>query len=86
MQDYLDNEPNVWTMKRLYLKILQTFQVSYRRGSNAKTLGSCLDFFISAGSEVSDTKRRWSSKLDIARLLMVMFGDEDAREAYIKFT
>ena len=86
MQTFLINDPSAWTMKRLYQAMVSHYGVVHKRGANASTLGRNIDFptFLVSDEEEVQTKNRWSSKLDMGRLLMIMFGDEQSRVDYIQ--
>ena len=91
MQDYLPKvEPSKWTMKKLFLAVVIKHDISYRLGDNCKTLGTKIDWWIQrpdeegAGEVKTQTKRRWSAQLDLGRLLMIMFGIEQAKAAYLR--
>ena len=74
-------------MKRLLLRIVEDNKIAHRKHDNAESLGRRVDFWLNSDADpvVDDGPvQRWSAKLDIARLLQVMFGDDTARAAYIK--
>ena len=88
MQQFLPGmEPNKWTVKRLYVQIITQLNIPIKKGENTKKMGATIDFYLANGgiSNVdANPKARWSAKLDMARLIIVMFGTEDARRRYIE--
>ena len=86
MQTYLPNSlPSTWTMKRLLLTMVERYSIPIKKGWNCKKLAQRLDFYVINGTTVEvNPKQRWSNKLDMARLLIVMFGDEEAKSKYIQ--
>ena len=88
METYLcDSQPASWTMKRLLLRIVEENNIAHLKHDNAESLGRRVDFWRNSDADLDvddGPVQRWSAKLDIARLLQVMFGDDTARAAYIK--
>ena len=91
MQDYLPGIPDgKWTMKKLFLAICVKHHICYRLGDNAKSLGSAIDWWVAnphgevPGVPSARKQRRWSAQLDLARMLMIMLGNEPARAAYVR--
>ena len=87
MQDFLPNKVSAWTLKRLYTAIIKKYVISCRKGLTTRELGSAIDFFIANGKQIDPAdvpKQRWSAKLDMARLLMCMLGDEQAKSEYMQ--
>ena len=91
MQDFLPGlDDTKWTIKRLCTGILEKKRIPCRKGVNAVEMARTIDFYLGNGKEddknvIEDQKnKRWSAKLDMARLLMVMLGDEDSRQKYIQ--
>jgi hypothetical protein len=91
MQTYLPGKgPEYWTMKRLMLQMIAKYTIPHRKTDNARLLARTIDFWIAQppGTEgsidppVQKPNVRWSAKLDMARLLQLMFGDEKARANY----
>ena len=91
LQDYLpDVDDTKWTMKRLFVKIVNKHSIPHRISDNAKNLGTSIDWWVAnpSGDQTNGPgtrpRQRWSAQLDLARLLMIMLGDEQARAAYVQ--
>ena len=89
LQDYLPDVDEIrWTMKRLFVAIVNKHSIPHRISDNAKNLGTSIDWWVAnpSGDQTNSgrPRQRWSAQLDLARLLMIMLGDEQARAAYVK--
>ena len=76
-----------YTIKRLFTEMVNHYGVSHKKSSNATQLGRAIDFHLANGgkSNIDEcTKQRWSAKLDMARLLMIMFGEEEDRAKWLE--
>ena len=60
--------------------MVERYDIPIKKGWNCKVLAQRLYFFVVNSTTVDDNpKQRWSNKLDMARLLIVMFGDEEEK-------
>ena len=88
MQEYLpDLTDTEWTVKRLYKAIAKRHKIRHNRNANAGSLGRTIDFFVNGGKDSVQQHvkpQRWSAKLDMARLLMAMFGTAEGKAAYLE--
>ena len=93
MQDYCsDLAAESWTIKRLYVRLIAKFSVPFRLNDNAKALGRALDWFRAKPSILANSgvlpsggrRARWTACKDLARLLMIMLGEERGRAAYVQ--
>ena len=89
MEWYLsDMSEGDWTMKRLVKAILVKHKIPHRVHDSKQVLGRAIDFFVQGGkSEENQTEekrtRRWSAKMDMARMLQLMFGSEEGKSKYL---
>ena len=90
MEEYLPGVPdNKWTMKKLFLAIVNKHNITHRLNDNARQLGATIDWWVAnPGGDQEDLtariQRRWSPLLDLGRLLMIMLGREQARAEFLK--
>ena len=92
-QDYCQEySPSEWTTKRLLEGIVDKHTVPKKKNDIKINLGQSLDWFrknpssanLKGVASIGGHKARWSASLDLARLLMIMFGCERARAAFVK--
>ena len=76
-------------MKRLVKAILVKHKIPHRVHDSKQVLGRAIDFFVQGGkseenqTEEKRTTRRWSAKMDMARMLQLMFGSEEGKSKYL---
>ena len=76
-----------WTMKRLLQQMTKYHNVPRRVHDSSLQLGRAMDFWLSnpEGHKVVDAgSYRWSTDLDFARMVILMFGTPEARAEYHK--